>query len=172
MYIPESTSETLGEFCAARRRIMIVVRTQALKLLKTSLIFKLAMKAVYQLHLKWQLHRLDLPISAFCWTAFAVASPYPPTLVTASASFSQDAFKSLCSHWDIASIMQLLASWWFALIVFKLVVSINCWPSWNQSPSENPPSWRTFKTFLTFSSGNKEKHQIHRIKVSKPLPSM
>ena len=70
MYIPSGveltseTSVTSGELCAARtRRIIINGKTkQPLKPLKTSMV----VKAVNQLHLKWQLVKLALPISAFC----------------------------------------------------------------------------------------------------------
>ena len=90
-------------------------------------------------------------IPVFCRTMFAVASPYPPTQVTASASFSQDFAVSVLSHWDIVSIMHSLALLWFALTVFESKWSINCRPSCAQSSSANWAICRIFRTFLSSS---------------------
>ena len=90
-------------------------------------------------------------VPAFCRIMFAVGSPYPPTLVTALASFSQDVSWSVFSHCDIVSIMHLLAVWWSALIVFESKCCINCRPSSGQSPSENWALCRIFTTFFSSS---------------------
>jgi len=99
-------------------------------------------------------HTWNIPVwitPVFCQTMAAVASPYPTTLATAPASFSQDASVSFASHWDMVSIMHWLAWPWSALIVVESKWSINCRPSCAHSPSANLASWRTFTIFLLSS---------------------
>lgn len=124
----------------------------SLKLIKTRWWKSLGMRLEVYHHRHWTVNIHVWTTPAFCRTLAAVASPYSPVQVTASASFSQDGSESLFSHWDIVSLMQRLQSpGRLALIVIKEEWSINCWPSCSQWPAANLASRRTFRTFLLSS---------------------